>query len=224
MEVVLGDTPPVLGRPGESLPPVDVEAARIKASEHLDGEASDAEVASFLLYPKVFTDFAKHGRQFGEVSRIPTPNFFYGQKPGDEIAVDIEPGKRLIIKYLATGSPYPDGSRTVFFELNGQPREINVIDKSLEPEGKAVVKADPDDPTQVGASMPGMVINVAVSEGERVRAGQKLVVLEAMKMETTINAPIDGVIGKVAVQPGTQVAGGDLLMTLVIGGSAADRE
>lgn len=224
MEVVLGDTPPVLGRPGESLPPVDVEAARIKASEHLDGEASDAEVASFLLYPKVFTDFAKHVRQFGEVSRIPTPNFFYGQKPGDEIAVDIEPGKRLIIKYLATGSPYPDGSRTVFFELNGQPREINVIDKSLEPEGKAVVKADPDDPTQVGASMPGMVINVAVGEGERVRAGQKLVVLEAMKMETTINAPIDGVIGKIAVQPGTQVAGGDLLMTLVIGGSAADRE
>lgn len=214
MEVVLGQTPPVLGRPGESMPPVDFDAAREKASEHLDGEASDAEVASFVLYPKVFTDFAKHVREYGEVTRLPTPNFFYGQSPGDEIAVDIEPGKRLIIKYLATGSAHPDGSRTVFFELNGQPREITVIDRSLEPEGQAAIKADPDDPTQVGASMPGMVINVAVAEGERVRPGQKLLVLEAMKMETTINSPMDGVVGKIITQPGTQVAAGDLILKI----------
>lgn len=214
MEVVLGQTPPVLGRPGESMPPVDFDVAREKASEHLDGEASDAEVASFVLYPKVFTDFAKHVREYGEVTRLPTPNFFYGQSPGDEIAVDIEPGKRLIIKYLATGSAHPDGSRTVFFELNGQPREITVIDRSLEPEGQAAIKADPDDPTQVGASMPGMVINVAVAEGDRVRPGQKLLVLEAMKMETTINSPMDGVVGKIITQPGTQVAAGDLLLKI----------
>lgn len=214
MEVVLGQIPPVLGRPGESMPPVDFDVAREKASEHLDDEATDAEVASFVLYPKVFTDFAKHVREYGEVTRLPTPNFFYGQKPGDEIAVDIEPGKRLIIKYLATGSAHPDGSRTVFFELNGQPREITVIDRSLEPEGQAAVKADPDDPTQVGASMPGMVINVAIAEGDRVRTGQKLLVLEAMKMETTINSPMDGVVGKIITKPGTQVAAGDLLVTI----------
>lgn len=214
MEVVLGQIPPVLGRPGESMPPVDFDVAREKASEHLEGEASDAEVASFVLYPKVFTDFAKHVREYGEVTRLPTPNFFYGQKPGDEIAVDIEPGKRLIIKYLATGSAHPDGSRTVFFELNGQPREITVIDRSLEPEGQAAIKADPDDPTQVGASMPGMVINVAIAEGERVRPGQKLLVLEAMKMETTINSPMDGVVSKIVTKPGTQVAAGDLLVTI----------
>jgi pyruvate carboxylase len=213
-EVILGNEAEVVGRPGESMPPADIDAAREKASEHLDGEATDAETVSYLLYPKVFTDFAKHQREYGDVSRLPTPNFFYGQQPGDEIAVDIEKGKRLIIKYLATGSAYPDGTRTVFFELNGQPREITVIDRSLEPETKASIKADPDDPKQVGASMPGMVINVAVNEGDKIKAGQKLMVLEAMKMETTINSPIDGVVAKIIAKAGTQVAAGDLLVTM----------
>jgi len=213
--VILGNEPEVLGRPGESMPPADIDVAREKASEHLDAEATDAEAVSYLLYPKVFSDFAKHQKEYGEVSRLPTPNFFYGQQPGDEIAVDIEKGKRLIIKYLATGSAYPDGTRTVFFELNGQPREITVTDRSLEPATQASVKVDPDDPAQVGASMPGMVINVAVGEGDRIKAGQKLMVLEAMKMETTINAPRDAIVEKITVKAGTQVAAGDLLLTLV---------
>ena len=214
-DVILGNEPEMVGRPGDTMPPADVDVAREKASEHLDGEATDAETVSYLLYPKVFTDFAKHQKEYGEVSRLPTPNFFYGQQPGDEIAVDIEKGKRLIIKYLATGSAYPDGTRTVFFELNGQPREITVIDRSLEPETKASIKADPDDPKQIGASMPGMVINVAVGEGDKIKAGQKLMVLEAMKMETTINAPRDGVVAKITGKAGTQVAAGDLLLTMV---------
>jgi len=214
MEVILGQEKPLTGRPGETMPPADIDAAREKASEHLDHEATDAQTASFLLYPKVYTDFVKYVKEYGEVSPLPTPNFFYGQQPGDEIAVDIEPGKRLIIKYLATGSAHPDGSRTVFFELNGQPREITVIDRSLEPESAAAVKADPDDPLQVGASMPGMVINVAVKEGDKVKAGQKLMVLEAMKMETTINAPQSGTVRRITAQAGTQVAAGDLLVTL----------
>jgi len=214
-DVILGNEPEVFGRPGESMPPADIDVAREKASEHLDAEATDAEAVSYLLYPKVFSDFAKHQKEYGEVSRLPTPNFFYGQQPGDEIAVDIEKGKRLIIKYLATGSAYPDGTRTVFFELNGQPREITVTDRSLEPETKASIKADPEDPAQVGASMPGMVINVAVGEGDKIKAGQKLMVLEAMKMETTINAPRDGIVEKITAKAGTQVAAGDLLLTLV---------
>lgn len=214
-EVILGGEPEMVGRPGETMPSADVDVAREKASEQLDGEATDAETVSYLLYPKVFTDFAKHQKEYGEVSRLPTPNFFYGQQPGDEIAVDIERGKRLIIRYLATGSAYPDGTRTVFFELNGQPREITVIDRSLEPETKASIKADPDDPKQVGASMPGMVINVAVGEGDKIKAGQKLMVLEAMKMETTINAPCDGVVERITAKAGTQVAAGELLLTMV---------
>ncbi len=213
-KAILGSEPETVGRPGESMPPADIEDARQKASEHLDGVANDAETVSYLLYPKVFSDFSKHLKQYGEVSRLPTPNFFYGQQPGDEIAVDIEQGKRLIIKYLATGTAHPDGSRTVFFELNGQPREITVIDRSLEPETKAAIKANPDDPKQIGATMPGMVINIAVAAGDKVKAGQKLLVLEAMKMETTINATADGVVDSIQARSGTQVSAGDLLVTL----------
>ncbi len=215
MEVVLKNEAAVVGRPGESMPPADIEAARVKASQHLDAPASDAETVSYLLYPKVFNDFAEHCQRYGEVSRLPTPNFLYGQIPGEEIAVDIEPGKRLIIKYLATGNAHPDGTRTVFFELNGQPREVTIIDRSLEPETERKVKADAEQPGQVGASMPGMVINVAVKLGDKVKAGQKLVVLEAMKMETTINSPVAGTIEKIHISTGTQIEAGDLLVTIV---------
>ncbi|MGV3484636.1 MAG: pyruvate carboxylase, partial [Planctomycetaceae bacterium] len=214
MEVILKNDTAVQGRPGESMKPADIEAARAKASQHLEAPANDAETVSYLLYPKVFTDFAAHCERYGEVSRIPTPNFLYGQTPGEEIAVDIEPGKRLIIKYLATGSAHPDGSKTVFFELNGQPREVTVIDRSLEPETERRVKAEADQPGQVGASMPGMVINIAVKEGDKVKAGQKLVVLEAMKMETTINAPVGGTVERIHIKTGTQIEAGDLLLTI----------
>jgi len=216
MEVILKNEIPVEGRPGESMKPADIEAARAKASQHLESPANDAETVSYLLYPKVFTDFAAHCEKYGEVGKLPTPNFLYGQTPGEEIAVDIEPGKRLIIKYLATGSAHPDGSRTVFFELNGQPREVTVIDKSLEPETARRVKCDPEQPGQVGANMPGMVINMAVKVGDKVKAGQKLVVLEAMKMETTINSPIEGTVEQLHVTTGTQIESGDLLITLGI--------
>lgn len=212
--VILGDEQPVEGRHGESLPPADIDAARHRATELLGRPASDRDAASELLYPKVFAEYAAHVKRFGDVGALPTPNFLYGQTPGEEIAVDIEPGKRLIIKYLATGEAHPDGNRTVFFELNGQPREITVRDQAREPEGKVALKADPEDPSQIGATMPGMVINVAVAVGDSIKKGQKLMVLEAMKMETTINAPVNGIIKSIAASPGTQVESGDLLLTL----------
>ena len=211
---VLGDSAPLTSRPGESMPDADVEQAKKEAAEQTGEPADEQTAVTHLLYPKVFADFADHQSRYGDISKLPTPNFFYGQEPGEEIAVDIEKGKRLIIKFLAVGQPHPDGSRTVFFELNGQPREVSVIDKSLEPETKAAVKADPRDDNQVAASMPGMVITVAVSEGDRVKEGQKLMVLEAMKMETTINAPKSGVIKTIHAPPGTQVEAGDLLAVI----------
>ncbi len=216
MEVILKDIKPVVGRPGESMPPADIEAARQKASQYLDQKtASDAETASYLLYPKVFDEFSKHRQTYGDVSKLPTPNFLYGQMPGEELAVDIEPGKRLIIKYLATGTAHPDGTRTVFFELNGQPREVTVIDKSLDAGTERRVKADPAQTGQVGASMPGMVVNIAVQPGDRVKAGQKIAVLEAMKMETTINSPLEGTVEQVPIKVGVQVETGDLLVIVV---------
>jgi len=214
MQVILGDQTPVLQRPGASMPPADLDVARATAAE-LSGEApNDQDAVTYLLYPKVFEEFASHRQVFGEVAALPTPNFFYGQHPGEEIAVDIERGKRLIVKFLAVGQPHPDATRTVFFELNGQPREITVVDRNLEPATKAAVKADPKDPSQVAASMPGMVITVAINEGDKVKAGQKLMVLEAMKMETTINAPISGSIESIQTPAGTQVEAGDLLVVI----------
>ncbi|MCD0463525.1 pyruvate carboxylase [Roseiconus lacunae] len=211
---VMGEQPPLTTRPGESMPDADVDAARATAAEQFGEAASDQLAVTQLLYTKVFKDFAEHYRKYGDVSKLPTPNFFYGQEHGEEIAVDIEKGKRLIVKFLTVGQPHPDGTRTVFFELNGQPREVTVTDKSLEPETKKAVKADPSDDNQVAASMPGMVITVAGAEGDKVKEGQKLMVLEAMKMETTINAPKAGTIKSIQTPAGTQVEAGDLLVVL----------
>jgi pyruvate carboxylase len=214
IDVVMQGAGTITTRPGDSLPPTDLDAARKKTSQLIEGSATDREVSSYILYPKVYEEFSQHVRSYGEVQGLPTPNFFYGQDPGDEIAVDIEPGKRLIVKYLATGQPYPDGTRTVFFELNGQPREVTVVDRSLEPKTKRRDKAASTNVNQIGASMPGMVIGVAVKEGDHVQAGHKLVVLEAMKMETSINAPHAGLVTQVMIAAGSQVETGDLLMVI----------
>ena len=214
MAKILGDTEALTSRPGDTFPDADISAARTDAAKVSGEPESDQAAVTSLLYPKVFEDYCQHRNQFGDVAHIPTPNFFYGQEPGEEIAVDIEPGKRLIVRFLAVGLPHPDGTRTVFFELNGQPREVTVLDKSLEPDTKAAVKADPSDPAQVAASMPGMVITVAISEGDKVKEGQKLMVLEAMKMETTINSPTGGIVKSIQTPAGTQVEAGDLLVTL----------
>jgi pyruvate carboxylase len=196
------------------MPDADVDAARTTAAEQIAETPSDQLAVTQLLYPKVFHDFATHQVLYGDVAKLPTPNFLYGQEPGEEIAVDIEKGKRLIIKFLTVGQAHPDGTRTVFFELNGQPREVTIVDKSLEPDTKAAIKADPKNPDHVAASMPGMVITVAANEGDKVKEGQKLLVLEAMKMETTINAHKTGVIKSIQTPPGTQVETGDLLAVI----------
>src|SRR5262249_36949785 len=151
---------------------------------------------------------------YSDVSVLPTCTFLYGHEPGDEVAIDIEEGKTLILKFLTVSDPHPDGHRTVFYELNGQPREVNVIDRSLEPEEAQRPKADPGDPLQVAAPMPGLVVTVGVAIGDKVTRGQKLVTMEAMKMETTLYAETDGRVGELLVKPGTQVETGELLLRL----------
>ncbi len=211
-QIILRDRKPFTTRPGETLPPTDFAKVKETLKTTLRRDPSSREVMSSVLYPKVFDDFAKHEQQYSDTSVFPTPIFFYGMNTGEEVSIDIESGKTLIIKFLTTSEPHADGSRTVFFELNGQPRDVTVIDKSLEPTQKAAVKADPADINQVGASMPGMVVTVAVQAGDPVKKGQKLLTLEAMKMETTINAERDGKIADVLVKPGSQVSTGDLLL------------
>src|SRR5262249_29411447 len=147
-------------------------------------------------------------------SVLPTPVFFTGMAPGTEINVDIEAGKTLIIKFLTVGDPHVDGTRLVFFELNGQPREVMVADLSLTSELEAHPKAEPGNPLHISAPMPGLVVNVAVAAGDTVSKGQKLLTMEAMKMESTVYAELDARVCEVLVKPGTQVEAGDLLLRL----------
>ncbi len=209
---VLRGEPGLSERPGETLEPVDFDEATTTVKKLLGREPKRREVISHLLYPKVYGDFAAHQKRYSDTSEIPTPVFLYGQETGEEIAVDIERGKTLIINFITVGEPHPDGQRTVFFELNGQPREVNVTDDSLEPTTQAAASADPNDPKQIGSSMPGMVVGVAVNAGDTVEQGDKLLSLEAMKMETTVYAESGGTVSEVLVHPGSRVAPGDLMI------------
>jgi len=167
---------------------------------------------SYLMYPRVFPELVEHEKKYSDTSVLPTPVFFHGIEKGDEVGVDIEPGKTLIIKFLTVGDPHPDGKRLVNFELNGQPREVLVLDKSLVGKDAGRAKAEVGNPLHVGAPMPGAVVAVTVEQGENVAEGQKLLTMEAMKMETTLYAERAGKIAEVLVKAGTQVEGGELLL------------
>jgi pyruvate carboxylase len=165
------------------------------------------------MYPKVFSDFAAAQEIYGPVSVLPTPAYFYGMKPEDEIFVDIERGKTLVIRCLAVGDVDDKGMVTVFFELNGQPRRVKVPDR-LRGGSAAKVrrKVEPGNENHVGAPMPGVVSTLAVSQGQPVKAGDVLLSIEAMKMETALHAERDGTIAEVLVRAGDQIDAKDLLV------------
>ena len=211
---ILGDQAPLRGRAGGSLPPADFAAAREHVGQLSNSTPRDEDVLSYLLYPKVFEDFVRHQIEYSDVSVFSTPVFLYGAVPNEEILIELEPGKTLILKLLTVGDAHDDGTRTVFFELNGQPRDVTVVDRSLESTAIQAAQADLDDPNQIGANMPGIVVTVAVRVGDAVVAGQRLFTLEAMKMQTTITAPRDAKIAQVLTKPGSQVDTGDLLIVL----------
>jgi len=153
-------------------------------------------------------------QSWGDVEVLPSPQFFFGMQKGEEIAVDIEPGKRLVIKFLTLGEPHPDGRRTVFFELNGQPREVTVRDRSLKASAAERLKADPNNPGHIGAPLPGMVTSVAVERNQSVEKGGRLLVIEAMKMQSTVYAPAAGKVAALHAQAGQQVEAKDLLVVI----------
>jgi pyruvate carboxylase len=214
LRIVLKGAKPQRTRPGALLDAVSLADTAHTLEVKLDRPVAHDEVLSFLMYPEVFLKFARARQNWGPVQVLPTPQFFYGMKTGEEIPVEIEPGKTLIIRFLTVGEPHPDGTRTVFFELNGQPREANVRDRSLEARGPERAKADPAQPGQVGAPMPGMVASLAVTLNATVAKGDRILVMEAMKMQTTVYAPIAGKIIKVLVHPGEQVEAKDLLLLI----------
>jgi pyruvate carboxylase len=209
---VLKDRKPLKGRPGAQLPPADIEGTLRRLSDEGKREVGEREAITHLLYPRVAADFQTHLAKHSDVSVLPSPVFFYGMDPGDEIGVDIEEGKTLIIKVLTVGDPHLDGRRLVFFELNGQPREVLVVDKNLSVNVRSHPKAEANNPLHVAAPMPGLVVRVNAVAGERVKQGQKLITLEAMKMETTVYAEKAAAVAEVLVRAGTQVEAGDLMV------------
>ena len=210
VKAVLGTTKPKRTKPA----PVKLKETKAEVATKSKREPSDDDLFSHLMYPSVFADFAKFQREFGDVSALPTPAFFYGLKLGEEISVSIEEGKVLFIKLINVGAPDKEGRRVIGYELNGMPREALVLDKSIAPKSKSRAKADEKDPLQVGAPIPGMVTALSISLGGKITKGDKLVTLEAMKMQTTIYAHQDGVVAELLVAVGDSVDAGDLLVKL----------
>ena len=194
--------------------PLDLDRTRAELAEKLRRPATDDDLYSHLMYPQVFADFAKHLTTYSDVSVLPTPAFFYGLRPGEEISVNIEEGKVLIIRLISVGQPDKDGRRAISYELNGIARETLILDKSVAPKSKARPKADLADSTQVGAPIPGLVAQLSVSVGSKVAKGDKLLMMEAMKMQNSVYAPCDGVVAELHVALGDTVEAKDLLLRI----------
>ena len=209
---ILGGKPPLEGRRGELLAPADLPAERTAVESKIGRAVSEFELASHLMYPRVFADYAADRASYGDVSILPTSVFFYGMQAGQEINIDLERGKTLIVRYVTTSDVHEDGTRTVFFELNGQPRPIRVPDRSQVAKRPPRRKAEAGNPKHVGAPMPGTIGTVPARAGHAVARGDTLLTLEAMKMETTVRAELDGVLKEVLAKPGAAVDAKDLLM------------
>lgn len=187
---------------------------KTELADKLRREPTDDELFSHLMYPQVFADFAKQRVAYGDVSVLPSSAFFYGLRPGEEITVDLEAGKTLIIRLLGVGAPDKDGRRNVSYELNGIARDVLITDKGVAPKTKARPKADLADPAQVAAPIPGLIAALSVSVGAKVSKGDKLLMMEAMKMQTTVYAAVDGVVAELNVGVGDTVEAKDLLVRL----------
>jgi pyruvate carboxylase len=213
-KIILRGQQALRGRPSASLKPVKFDEEQESLEKKLGHAVRREDLLSALLYPDVFAKYDKVRQAYSDVSVLPTVPFFYGLKSGEEITVEIESGKSLIIKFLTISEPHPDGTRTLFFELNGQPREVNVRDRALRVVERAHPKADPADPGQVAAPTAGVVTGIAVQVNHAVERGAKLLTLEAMKMQSNIYAPISGRITKLLAAPGQHVEAKDLLVMI----------
>ena len=210
-KVLKGETP-ISVRPGSLLAPADLDAERAAAASRCGRTLADEELATYLIYPKVFESFFAARENYGPVSTLPTPVYFYGMTVGQEVSVEIECGKSLVIRLLAIGDIDDDGNSRLFFELNGQPRTVSMPHRQSTAGKVARRIADPADPGHVPAPMPGVVATVAVKVGQSVRAGDILMTLEAMKMETAISSPRDAVVEELVATTGQSVDAKDLLV------------
>ncbi|MGI5986633.1 MAG: pyruvate carboxylase [Dysosmobacter sp.] len=212
-KVVLKGKEPITCRPGELLEPVDFEAKKREMAA-FDPDPTWRAVLSYCLYPKVVEEYVKNRKEYGYIMRLGSHVFFHGLAVGETNKVDIADGKTLVIKYLGLGEVDSEGMRTVSFELNGIRRDVQVPDEAAQKNIVKVPMADPEDKSQVGASIPGAVSKIAVKPGDTVEKNQTLLTIEAMKMETAITARMSGTVESVCVKEGDTVKGGQLLITL----------
>lgn len=212
--VILKERKPITVRPGELLEPADFDSIEKILFEKLGRQVTSHEVLAYALYPKVFEEYTATNQEFGDVSVLDTLTFLYGMRLGEEIEVEIEKGKTLMIKMVSIGEPQKDGHRTIYFELNGQPREVNIQDMTIEADTLARPKADMKNETHIAATMPGTVLKVVAEVGAKVKRGDHLLVTEAMKMETTVQAPFDGIVKEINVSAGEGISTGDLLIEM----------
>jgi len=209
---VLKGRVPLTERPGSYLKDVDLEAERKKVEAETGEAVDDFRLASYLMYPKVFLDYVKTQDKYGPTAVLPTPVYFYGLDQGEEIFAEIERGKTMVINYLGRAETNEKGQVRVFFDLNGQPRTITVPDRLKVGEVVVRAKAALGDAKQVGAPMPGVISGLQIKVGDKVTAGDVLLSIEAMKMETAIHAEADGVVAEVTVKQGDQIDAKDLLV------------
>ncbi|WP_409253573.1 pyruvate carboxylase [Bacillus sp. SCS-153A] len=212
--VILKGKEPITVRPGELLDDVDFDKLKEQLFKDLDRQVTSFDAIAYALYPKVFMEYNQVVDAFGDISVLDTPTFLYGMRLGEEVEVEIETGKTLIVKLISIGEPQADGTRIVYFELNGQAREVVIKDESIKAAVALKPKANPKNESHIGATMPGTVLKVIVEKGEKVSQGDHLLINEAMKMETTVQAPFTGTIKDIHVKSGDAIAPGDLLIEL----------
>ncbi|HLJ46510.1 MAG TPA: pyruvate carboxylase [Bryobacteraceae bacterium] len=212
--VILKGRKPLAGRPGDHLAAVDLKETEEAVERKIGHKVTRTDLMSYLMYPDVFVKFSHARSTFGNVEVLPTPQFFYGLGKAEEVTVELEPGKALIIKFLTSSEPHPDGTRTIFFELNGQPREVTVRDRSLQASVPVRPKADPNQPGHVGAPIPGAVSSITAEIGDTVAKGDRLLVMEAMKMQSTLYSPVAGRVTQKFVAVGDKVDAKDLLLII----------
>ena len=213
-DVILKGQQPLTERPGEYLDPVNFDEIRQELEAKDYGEVTEQDVISYVLYPKVFDQFMQTKQQYGDLSLLDTPTFFFGMRNGETVEIEIDTGKRLIIKLETISEPDENGYRTIYYVMNGQARRISIKDENIKTNTNLKPKVDKSNPSHIGAQMPGSVTEVKVTVGEEVKVNQPLLITEAMKMETTIQAPFNGTIKQVTVVNGDAIATGDLLIEI----------
>ncbi|WP_430786176.1 pyruvate carboxylase [Virgibacillus flavescens] len=210
--IILKGKKPITVRPGELLEPVNFSELKESLFKTLDRQVSSFDMISYALYPKVFMDYHRFYEKYGDMSVLDTPTFLYGMRLGEEIEVEIEQGKTLIVKLVSISEPHDDGTRVIYFELNGQSREVVVKDENVKSLLVTKPQVDPENSKHIGATMPGTVVKVISEKGEKVKKGDYLLITEAMKMETTVQAPFEGVIKAIHVSNGDSIKVNDLLI------------